>query len=243
MKDFCKYFFILIVIISCSKPTAIKEDEIKEGIRSIIYDFYFISSESGNLSWVLKADSLIAKASDTNNVYGIKLNFYSDQEILSSDISSDFGKQVLRTNDLFASGNLIIHSYQEEDNSKWDIYAESLWQKTQQKKINLYSFTLFLFDSTLKKKAEIIGDSGTYFLQTLDLRVQGNLKIITASGGILLTDTLYFHKLQNIFSTDNDITYIEGDNIIKGRGFESDPDMENIKIFNAFSGTVFPDNL
>jgi len=245
-----RYFIISItlLIFSCSGKDSITELESRKGVNGVLEDFSLYSTNFGLPSWLLKADSAISFLTDTNDVYGIDLTFYNEQSNISSTVEADSGKQVVRTRDLFASGNLIIRSYferinEEEIQEEWNIIADSMWQRSRLNKIDIYTFRLILYDSTSKQVAEVIADSGSYFLYSKDLRAQGNLKIITSSGGILLTDTLYYNDEKDIFSTDKEVTYIEGDNILKGVGFESDPQLRNIVVHNAVRGTIVPEDL
>lgn len=239
---------ITILIFSCSGKDSITESESRKGVSGVLEDFSLYSTNYGLPSWLLKADSAISLLTDTNDVYGIDLTFYNEQRNISTTVEADSGKQVVKTRDLFASGNLIIRSYFEKVTNnaiqeEWNIFADSMWQRSRLNKIDIYTFRLILYDSTSKQVAEVIADSGTYFLYSKDLRAQGNLKIITSSGGILLTDTLYYNNEEDIFSTDKEVTYIEGENILKGVGFESDPQLRNIVVHNAVRGTIVPEDI
>ncbi|KQC12412.1 MAG: hypothetical protein APR63_02745 [Desulfuromonas sp. SDB] len=244
MKKLNWWMLITVFIYSCSVEQGISVSPSRRGLNGVIIGFRLFSTDSGVSSWLLVADSALSRLSDTNDVYGIQLTFYTEQGMKSSDIFADSGKQVVKTRDLFASGNLLIKSYpDQQDSNSWEIYGDSIWQRVRKNQIDIYNLRLLWFDSLGNEKAEIIADSGTYFVFSKDLRAQGNLSIHTSSGGILLTETLFYHQDRNMFATDLEVTYIEGDNILKGVGFESDPHMDNIRVFHAVRGTIVADEL
>lgn len=232
---------ILNAILSCSREN-ISEARSRTGVNGIVQGMTVVSTENGETSWILEADSLISGVLDTNDVYGIELSFFDERGCRSSLIIADSGKQVVTTQDMFASGGLLIDIF-ENGFRKWRISADSVWQRNRQRRIDIFRLDLHMSDSTGKEIAVISADSGSYFLFSKDLRARGNLVIRLASGGSLSTESLYYSEERKIFTTDGRIVYVERDNILEGVGFESDQEMKNIRVFNAVSGKIKTDDI
>lgn len=232
---------VIFFIGSCSGRESTL-NEARNDVNGIVRVMKIVSTEEGKLSWKLDADSLISGLNDTNDVYGIYLEFFDEKGVSNSTISADSGKQAVSTQDMFASGDLVIDLY-ESGFRKWRIKADSVWQRQRIRRVDIYGMDLLMTDSAGKDVAVITADSGTYFLTTRDLRAKGSLVIKILSGGELSTDTLYYSESKGIFSTDGRVVYAERDNIMEGIGFESDRELKNIRVFNAVSGRIKTDEL
>ncbi|MBN1150308.1 LPS export ABC transporter periplasmic protein LptC [candidate division WOR-3 bacterium] len=226
---------------SCSKDS-ISESNSRWGVNGTVIGMKISSSEKGMLSWTLESDSLVSWTDDTNDVYGIKLFFFDASGGLSSTIAADSGRQVVANGDLSASGDLLINIY-ENGFIKWRIDADSVWQKNRQRRIDIFELNMTVLDSTGKEIAFIKSDSGTYFLNSRDLRASGNLVVTLSSGANLTTDSLYYSEQSQTFNTNGRIVYVEKDNSIEGVGFECDKEMKNIRVFNAVSGKIKTDEI
>jgi LPS export ABC transporter protein LptC len=94
------------------------------------------------------------------------------------------------------------------------------------------------FDDKLQSSSKLEADSGYVFRKTNDLRVLGHIFIRSKDSVMLWTDELNWSEERQKIFTDGEVKYSKGNQIYKGRGLESDPDLKNIVIKEKFSGKV-----
>ena len=82
--------------------------------------------------------------------------------------------------------------------------------------------------------AELISDSGQLFTNTNDMCAYGNVKVTGIQNATLETDLLnWSNKRQTIYTPSNVLINKER-KIIKGKDFESDPGLTNIKLKETY---------
>ena len=83
-----------------------------------------------------------------------------------------------------------------------------------------------------KYSATLTAKTGQINLDTNNVKALGDCKIVTANGEVLETsDVTYDHIKEKIYS-DNDIKITKENDVIYGKGFESDTKLKNIVIKN-----------
>ncbi len=83
--------------------------------------------------------------------------------------------------------------------------------------------------------ATLTSDSGTLFIATNDMIAMGNVKVKGVEGALLETESLKWANKLNKIMTENKVLITTKDNKkIKGRYFESDPGLTEIKLKETY---------
>lgn len=92
------------------------------------------------------------------------------------------------------------------------------------------------YDENRRKKSTITSDSGYVFMQSNNLKALGNVVVETGDSSTLWTEELNWDNKEEKIKTDRIIKYKKGRNIYRGKGLESDPDLNRIIIREKFEG-------
>lgn len=82
--------------------------------------------------------------------------------------------------------------------------------------------------------AELTSDSGRLFTNTNDMCAYGNVKVVGIENAILETNMLNFSNKRQTIYTDSEVLITKENKIIKGKYFESDPGLTNIKLKETY---------
>jgi LPS export ABC transporter protein LptC len=104
--------------------------------------------------------------------------------------------------------------------------------------IVIHQFELEFFDRNLQPSSKIEADSGYVFNKSNDLKAMGNIVVRSSDSVTLWTDELNWSEERQKIFTDGEVRYSKGNQIYRGRGLESDPDLNNIVIKESFRGEV-----
>ncbi|WP_248723971.1 LPS export ABC transporter periplasmic protein LptC [Seonamhaeicola sp. ML3] len=89
-----------------------------------------------------------------------------------------------------------------------------------------------LFDKE-KKKSTIVSDYAIVYDKTGIIDLQGNVEIITHNGDVLKSQQLYFDQKRKWLFTNEPVTYISGEDIIHGNGFDSNKSFSNAEVLEV----------
>ena len=82
------------------------------------------------------------------------------------------------------------------------------------------------------------GDRGRYDLRQQVLEGWGNVVVTSTDGRRLESNYLKYSQAGNTVSTDSAYTLIRGNDVSRGIGFTSDPNLKNFRCFRACSGSA-----
>jgi LPS export ABC transporter protein LptC len=119
-----------------------------------------------------------------------------------------------------------------------DMYADTVYVFNDQTKFVMrrvratFNTTLGAPNGTLK------GDRGTYDLRAQVLEGFGNVVVTSTDGRQLTSNHLKYMQGANLVSTDSAYTLVRGNDVSRGIGFSSDPNLNSFKCFRACSGSA-----
>jgi LPS export ABC transporter protein LptC len=102
----------------------------------------------------------------------------------------------------------------------------------------IHQFELEFFDKDLQPSSKLKADSGYVFNKTNDLKAMGHIVVRSKDSVTLWTDELNWSEDRQKIFTDGEVKYSKGNQIYRGKGLESDPDLKNIVIKEKFRGKV-----
>lgn len=82
--------------------------------------------------------------------------------------------------------------------------------------------------------AKLTSDSGRLFTSTNDMCAYGNVKVVGIEDAVLETSLLNWASEREIIYTDTEVLITKENKKIKGRCFESDPGLTNIKLKETY---------
>jgi LPS export ABC transporter protein LptC len=83
-----------------------------------------------------------------------------------------------------------------------------------------------------KYSATLTAKTGQISLDTNNVKALGECKVVTANGEVLETKDVDYDHMKEKVSSDSDIKITKGKDVIYGKGFESDTNLNNIIIKN-----------
>jgi len=86
------------------------------------------------------------------------------------------------------------------------------------------------FDSLGNESSTLVSDSGIVREKTSDLKVWGNVKVVSDNGVTLDADSLFWDQGANRIRTESYVEITHGDNVQTGYGLESDSKLTNFRI-------------
>ena len=92
------------------------------------------------------------------------------------------------------------------------------------------------FNSTGAKDAVLTARHGTYNNRTSNMIARKNVVVVSEDGRRLTTPELIYNQQKNEISSDSAFVLTEPNRELRGIGFRSDPNMNNIKVLRAASG-------
>jgi LPS export ABC transporter protein LptC len=86
------------------------------------------------------------------------------------------------------------------------------------------------YDSLGKESSTLVSDSGIVREKTSNLKVWGNVKVVSDNGVTLDADSLFWDQDANKIRTESYVKITHGDNVQTGYGLESDSRLTNFRI-------------
>lgn len=104
-------------------------------------------------------------------------------------------------------------------------------------RIELRGVRTVFFASTGAQNAVLTSREGTYNTRGGVMEARTRVEVVTTDGKRLTTPLLRFEQFRNMVVSDSPFVLVEGERRIEGVGFESDPQMLNVKIKRFGRGT------
>lgn len=102
----------------------------------------------------------------------------------------------------------------------------------------IHQLKLEFFDEDLQPTSKLEADSGYIFHKTNDLKAMGHIVVKSKDSVMLWTDELNWSEEKQKIFTDSEVKYTKGNQIYRGKGLESDPNLKNIVIKESFRGEI-----
>lgn len=110
--------------------------------------------------------------------------------------------------------------------------------------VKIYVVNVEFFDSEGIYYSTLTSDSGIVFSRSGDMRAMGNVRVVSKDSTLLKTGYLDWNNKEHKIVTEDLVEITRENSIITGKGMESDPNLEHIKIkkdFNAISKDIKED--
>lgn len=103
-------------------------------------------------------------------------------------------------------------------------------------RIELEKVNTTFFTATGAKDAVLTSQHGTYNNRTSNMIARKNVVVVSEDGRRLTTPELIYNQQRNEISSDSAFVLTEPNRELRGIGFRSDPNMNNIKVLRGASG-------
>ena len=104
-------------------------------------------------------------------------------------------------------------------------------------RIEIVDVKVTFYASNGAKNATLTSREGTYNTRQNRMEARGDVVVVSEDGRKLTSPQLRFDQVRNEISSDSAFTLTEPGRSVRGIGFVSDPDMNNIRILRTLSGT------
>jgi LPS export ABC transporter protein LptC len=103
-------------------------------------------------------------------------------------------------------------------------------------RIELEKVNTTFFTATGAKDAVLTSQHGTYNSRTSNMIARKNVVVVSEDGRRLTTPELIYSQTRNEISSDSSFVLTEPNRELRGIGFRSDPNMNNIRVLRGASG-------
>jgi LPS export ABC transporter protein LptC len=111
-----------------------------------------------------------------------------------------------------------------------DVKADTVLQYQQGTWTELKQVTTTFFTETGEKDAVLTAREGTHQVRIGTMEARGNVVVVSTDGRRLETEQLKYDPSRNEITSDSAFTLTEGNEVTKGVGFISDPEMARIQV-------------
>jgi len=103
--------------------------------------------------------------------------------------------------------------------------------------MRFYKFKLSFFGPGGQISSELIADSGKVSKKTENMEAFGNIRILFFKDSTrVYTSHITYNATRRLISGDKKVKIVTPEGVIYGTGFQSDPEMNHIKIFGQVKG-------
>lgn len=115
----------------------------------------------------------------------------------------------------------------------WTLRAEKALIYQDEDLIRIYGVTLDFYEKGGVHYSTLTSDEGIVHTSTNDMEASGNV-VVVSEGGRLETPKLNWVAQEERIVTEERVRIIKGETVITGKGLESDPSLERVKIAEEF---------
>lgn len=119
-----------------------------------------------------------------------------------------------------------------------ELDADTAFVFSEGTRIELRRVNTTFFNGTGSKNATLTSREGTYNTQIGQMEARKNVVVVSVDGRRLTTEQLRFSEQANLITSDSAFTATQGARTLQGVGFESDPDMINVRCRAACRGEM-----
>ncbi len=114
-----------------------------------------------------------------------------------------------------------------EGHYRWKMEADTIYDYGETYMV--YGLRLWFFEGD-EVSSTIVADSGLMDKNTRNMKAMGNVLVVTYDSIRLSTGILMWDERRNRIFTDDTVEIVQGDRMLRGVGFESDPSLQHIVI-------------
>ena len=152
------------------------------------------------------------------------------------------GVQAVRHPDQRILGFVLTET--EEGRKLWVLEAEEARVFDSSNEIDLDTLVVDFFDEDGAHVSQLTSKHGVIQRTTRDMRAFDDVEIVTDEGLRLESDEVRWASRSGKIVSDTRVRFTRGRNVLTGVGFESDPSLENIEIFEDVQADVLdPEDL
>ncbi|CAA9311088.1 MAG: hypothetical protein AVDCRST_MAG11-1510, partial [uncultured Gemmatimonadaceae bacterium] len=117
-----------------------------------------------------------------------------------------------------------------------ELDADTAYVFNEGTRIELRRVRTTFFNTSGAKNATLTSREGTYNTQVGQMEARRDVVVVAEDGRRLTTQQLRFNEQANLITSDSAFTATQGRRVLEGVGFESDPDMNNVRCRAACRG-------
>ncbi len=121
---------------------------------------------------------------------------------------------------------------------QWRLTAPRADRYAKEKLIMLDNPVIEFFDKEGTRQTTLISDAGEYSEETRDMLAYGNVKVESADGDVLETDSLFWNSKQDKILSHSFVKLTRGRDVITGYGLECDPTLNSVDIKRDVKATI-----
>jgi LPS export ABC transporter protein LptC len=121
---------------------------------------------------------------------------------------------------------------------QWRLTAPRANRYTKEKLIMLDNPVIEFFDKEGTRQTTLISDAGEYSEETRDMLAYGNVKVESAEGDVLETDSLFWNSEQDKILSNSFVKLTRGRDVLTGYGLECDPNLNSVDIKKDVKATI-----
>ncbi len=125
---------------------------------------------------------------------------------------------------------MLVNSYilsTHKGHYRWKMEADTIYDYG--KTYMVYGLKLLFFEGD-RVSSTIVADSGLMDRNTRNMKAMGNVLVVTYDSISLSTNLLMWDERRDRIFTDDTVEIVQGDRLLRGIGFESDPSLQHIVI-------------
>ncbi len=104
-------------------------------------------------------------------------------------------------------------------------------------RVELFKVNTTFYTATGAKNGVLTARQGTYYTQNGTMIGRGDVNVVTDDGRTLKSPEVKYDQRTNEISSDSAFVATEPSRRIEGVGFRSDPNLRNVRVLKATSGT------
>jgi LPS export ABC transporter protein LptC len=122
--------------------------------------------------------------------------------------------------------------------SRADLVADTALFFDDNTRVRLMDVHVTFFNAEGGENAVLTSRQGTYYTQTGTMVANGDVDVKSQDGRELTTQELKYDRIRNQISSDSAFVLTEPTRRLEGVGFRSDPNLQNIQVLQATSGST-----
>ncbi len=125
-----------------------------------------------------------------------------------------------------------------EGKKSWTLQATYAAMYNDRNLVDAKTVRIEFFDAKGEVYSTLVADEGLVHQRTNDLEARGRVKVVTTKGVMLETDSLRWLNATGKIVSDAFVKVTRKDDVVTGRGFESDPNLDHFHLTSEVRAEV-----
>lgn len=125
-----------------------------------------------------------------------------------------------------------------EGKKSWTLQATYAAMYNDRNLVDAKTVRIDFFDAKGEVYSTLVADEGLVHQRTNDLEARGRVKVVTTKGVMLETDSLRWLNATGKIVSDAFVKVTRKDDVVTGRGFESDPNLDHFHLTSEVRAEV-----